>query len=184
MSRLAPIGFTVLTLSLGLALAGCEGFDPTSIVDTDFFNTKKRLPGERKAVFPEGTPGVPQGVPMELVKGNQGIEQAEQTEQAQPTAQAAPAEPKADSKPKPKPKPKIVAKPQEDKPQEESRPTAVTVRPAQTQPAAQTPPAPAQSQVQWPDPPPMQQQPAAGAWPGSAQGRSGGVAWPDPPAPR
>jgi hypothetical protein len=89
MSRLARIGFTVLTLSLGLALAGCEGFDPTSIVDTDFFNTKKRLPGERKAVFPEGTPGVPQGVPMELVKGNQGIEQAEQTEQAQPTAQAA-----------------------------------------------------------------------------------------------
>src|SRR6185312_4020729 len=147
MSRLARIGFTVLTLSLGLALAGCEGFDPTSIVDTDFFNTKKRLPGERKAVFPEGTPGVPQGVPKELVKGNPGIEQAEQTEQA------APAEPKAESKPKPKPKPKIVAKPQEDKPQEESRPTAVTVRPAQTQPAAQTQSAPAQSQVQWPDPP-------------------------------
>ena len=170
MSRLARIGFTVLTLSLGLALAGCEGFDPTSIMDTDFFNTKKRLPGERKSVFPEGTPGVPQGVPKELFKGSQA---AEQTEQAQPTAQAAPAEPKAESKPKPKPKPKVVAKPQE-----ESRPTAVTVRPAQTQPA------PAQSQVQWPDPPPMQQQPAAGAWPGSAQGPSGGVAWPDPPAPR
>ena len=176
MSRFARIGFTVLTLSLGLALAGCEGFDPTSIMDTDFFNTKKRLPGERKAVFPEGTPGVPQGVPKELVKGNPGIEQAEQTEQAQPTAQAAPAE----SKPKPKPKPKIVAKPKEESP-----PTAITVRPAQTQPAqAQSQPAQAQSQVQWPDPPPMQQQPAAGAWPGSAQGRSGGVAWPDPPAPR
>src|SRR5262245_22738418 len=176
MSRLAHIGFTVLTLSLGFTLAGCEGFDPTSIMDTDFFNTKKRLPGERKAVFPEGTPGVPQGVPKELVKGYQGTEQ---TEQAQPTAQVAPAEPKAESKPKPKPKPKIVAKPQE-----ESRPTAVTVRPAQTQPAAQAQPAPAQSQVQWPDPPPMPQQPAAGAWPGSAQGPSGGVAWPDPPAPR
>ena len=184
MSRLARIGFTVLTLSLGLALAGCEGFDPTSIVDTDFFNTKKRLPGERKSVFPEGTPGVPQGVPKELVKGNPGIEQAEQTEQAQPTAQAAPAEPKAESKPKPKPKPKIVAKPQEDKPQEESRPTAVTVRPAQTQPAqAQSQPAQAQSQVQWPDPPPVQQKPATGGWPGSAQ-PSGGVAWPDPPATR
>ena len=173
MSRLARIGFTVLTLSLGLALAGCEGFDPTAIMDTDFFNTKKRLPGERKPVFPEGTPGVPQGVPNELVKGHQPAQQAEQTEQAQPTAQAAPAEPKAESKPKPKPKPKVV-----DKPKEESPPTAITVRPAQTQPAQ------AQSQVQWPDPPPMQQQPAAGAWPGSAQGRSGGVAWPDPPAPR
>jgi hypothetical protein len=177
MSRLARISFTVLTLSLGLALAGCEGFDPTSFMDQDFFNTKKRLPGERKAVFPDGTPGVMQGVPKELVKGNQPSDQAEQTP---PTAQADAAEPKAESKPKPKPKPKVVAKPKEE-PQAESRPTAVTVRPTQeTQP---TQPAQAQSQVQWPDPPPMQRQPAAGAWPGSAQ-PSGGVVWPDPPAPR
>ena len=169
MNRLARIGFTVLTLSLPLALAGCEGFDPTSIMDQDFFNTKKRLPGERKAVFPEGTPGVTQGVPKELVKGYQSSDRAEQTP---PTAQADPAE----SKPKPKPKPKVVAKPKEE-PKEESRPTAVTVRPAQTQLPQ------AQSQVQWPDPPPTQQQPAAGAWPGSAQ-PSGGVAWPDPPPTR
>ena len=174
MSRLARIGFTVLTLLLGLALAGCEGFDPTAIMDTDFFNTKKRLPGERKPVFPEGTPGVPQGVPKEMVKGYQPGEQAEQM---QPTAQAAPTEPKAESKPKPKPKPKIVAKPKEESPKEESTPTAITVRPAQTQPAQ------AQSQVQWPDPPPVQQKPATGGWPGSAQ-PSGGVAWPDPPATR
>lgn len=177
MNRLARIGFTVLTLSLGLALAGCEGFDPTSIMDQDFFNTKKRLPGERKAVFPEGTPGVPQGVPKELVKGNQPSE----AEQTPPTAQADAAEPKAESKPKPKPKPKVVAKPKEE-PQGESRPTAVTVRP--TQETQQTQPAQAQSQVQWPDPPPMRQQPAAGAWPGSAQGPSGGVVWPDPPPTR
>jgi outer membrane biosynthesis protein TonB len=177
MSRLARISFTVLTLSLGLALAGCEGFDPTSFMDQDFFNTKKRLPGERKAVFPEGTPGVTQGVPKELVKGNQPSDQAEPTP---PKAQAEAAEPKAESKPKPKPKPKVVAKPKEE-PQEESRPTAVTVRP--TQETQQTQPAQAQSQVQWPDPPPMQRQPAAGALPGSAQ-PSGGVVWPDPPAPR
>jgi hypothetical protein len=177
MSRLARISFTVLTLSLGLALAGCEGFDPTSFMDQDFFNTKKRLPGERKAVFPEGTPGVTQGVPKELVKGNQP---SDQMEPAPPAAQAEAVAPKAESKPKPKPKPKVVAKPKEE-PQEESRPTAVTVRP--TQETQQTQPAQAQSQVQWPDPPPMQRQPAAGAWPGSAQ-PSGGVAWPDPPAPR
>jgi hypothetical protein len=177
MNRLARIGFTILTLSLGLALVGCEGFDPTSIMDQDFFNTKKRLPGERKAVFPEGTPGVPQGVPKELVKGNQPSE----AEQAPPTAQADAAEPKAESKPKPKPKPKVVAKPKEE-PQEESRPTTITVRP--TEETQQTQPAQAQSQVQWPDPPPMQRQPAAGGWPGSAQGPSGGVVWPDPPAPR
>ena len=57
MNRFARIGFVVLALSLGVLLAGCEGFDPTSFMDSDFFNTKKRLPGERKPVFPEGTPG-------------------------------------------------------------------------------------------------------------------------------
>src|SRR6476619_6236395 len=168
MSRLARIGFTVLTLSLGLALAGCEGFDPTSIVDTDFFNTKKRLPGERKSVFPEGTPGVTQGVPKELVKGYQPGEQV-QDPQPQSTVQAQPDEPKPEAKPeakpKPKPKPKVVAKPKD-----ESGATAVTIRPSQEQAQSE---AQSQSQAQWPDPPPMRQQPAAGA-----------VAWPDPPATR
>ena len=168
MNRFARNGFAVLALSLGVLLAGCEGFDPTSFMDTDFFNTKKRLPGERKAVFPEGTPGVPQGVPKELVKGNQPSDQAEQTP---PTAQADAAEPKAESKPKPKPKPKVVAKPKD-----ESGPTAVTIRPSQEQAQSQAQPQPqaqSQSQAQWPDPPPMRQQPASGA-----------VAWPDPPATR
>jgi hypothetical protein len=172
MSRFGHIGLTVLALSLGLVLVGCEGFDPTAIMDSDFFNTKKRLPGERKSVFPEGTPGVPQGVPKELVKG---YEPTEQAEQPQPTAQAAPAEPaeaKPEVKAKPKPKPKVVAKPKD-----ESAPTA-SAQPAQ--------PAQGQSQVQWPDPPPMQQRPAAGAWPSSAQssGASSAVAWPDPPPTR
>jgi hypothetical protein len=161
MNRFASTGLIMVALSLGLALGGCEGFDPTSIMDHDFFNTKKRLPGERKSVFPEGTPGVPQGVPRELVKGYEPTEQAEQT---QPTAQAAPAEPKPEAKAKPKPK--VVAKPKEES----------TSTPAQ--------PAQAQSQVQWPDPPPMPQQPAAGAWPSSARPSGGAVAWPDPPAPR
>jgi outer membrane biosynthesis protein TonB len=162
MSRFGHIGLTVLALSLGLVLVGCEGFDPTAIMDSDFFNTKKRLPGERKSVFPEGTPGVPQGVPKELVKG---YEPTEQAEQPQPTAEAAPPEAKPEVKAKPKPKPKVVAKPKE-----ESAPTA-SAQPAQ--------PAQGQSQVQWPDPPPMQQRPAAGA-----SGASSAVAWPDPPPTR
>src|SRR6516225_4222403 len=177
MNRFARIGLTVLALSLGVLLAGCEGFDPTTIMDSDFFNTKKRLPGERKPVFPEGTPGVTQGVPKELVKGYQPAEQAQDSklQESQPTAQAEPeakAESKAESKPKPKPKPKVVAKPKD-----ESGPTAITIRPPQEQSQAQS-----QSEPQWPDPPPMQR-PAASAWPGSTQ-PSGGVAWPDPPAPR
>ena len=132
MNRFARIGLTALALSLGVLVTGCEGFDPTSFLDNDFFNTKKRLPGERKPVFPEGTPGVTQGVPKELVKGYEPAEQAQQSkpQESQPTAQAEPAEPKpeakAEAKPKPKPKPKVVAKPKD-----ESGPTAVTIRPSQ-----------------------------------------------------
>lgn len=166
MTRFARMTLTVVAVAFGITLAGCEGFDPTTIMDNDFFNTKKRLPGERKPVFPEGTPGVPQGVPRELIKGYQPTEQAEE---AQSTAQAPQAEPKTESKAKPKPKPKVVAKPKE-----ESTSNAGSVRPAQ-----------AQSQVQWPDPPPVQQQPPAAAWPNAVSPPgSSAVAWPDPPAPR
>jgi hypothetical protein len=78
-------------LPLGLTLAGCEsgGFwdGANSVSDkfqdaiSDFspFGTgKKPLPGERRAVFPEGVPGVQQGVPRELVRGNpqQALEEA------------------------------------------------------------------------------------------------------------
>jgi hypothetical protein len=163
MNQVARIALAAAALALGLALAGCENFDPTSLLDNDFFSTKKKLPGERQPVFPEGTPGVPQGVPQELVKGYQPAAEPEPVKQAQPV----------EPKPKARPKPKIVAKPKEER-----GPTAVTVRPAQSQPQA--------SQAPWPDPPP--QRPAAapaggGGWPGSSQ-PTGGVAWPDPPAPR
>src|SRR5215475_4917191 len=76
MNRFARGALTVSMLSLGVVLTGCGSydltqFDPTAIFDAEIFNTKKKLPGERKPVFPEGTPGVPQGVPQELVKGHQ-----------------------------------------------------------------------------------------------------------------
>ena len=35
----------------------------------DLLDTKKKLPGERKPVFPEGVPGLEQGVPKDLYKG-------------------------------------------------------------------------------------------------------------------
>jgi outer membrane biosynthesis protein TonB len=144
MNRFKRISLIVPVLSLGLLLASCESFDPTAIFDAEIFNTKKKLPGERRAVFPEGTPGVPQGVPQELVKGYQ-----------QPEPEPPPQAPPAEAKPKPKPKPKVVAKPKE-----ESAPTAVTVRPPQAQPQQS-------SQPQWPDPPPQQQRSSSGgvAWP-------------------
>ncbi len=49
------------------------GFDPTDMFD--FLDTKKKLPGERKPVFPEGVPGVEQGVPQEMVRGNPANQQ-------------------------------------------------------------------------------------------------------------
>ena len=163
MNRLARIALAASTLTLGLALTGCGSFDPTSIFESDFFSTKKKLQGDRQPVFPEGTPGVAQGVPPELVKGY------EPPPEPEPVKEALPAEPK----PKPKPKPKLVAKPKD-----ESNPTAVTVRPPSSSQAQSQP-----QQSQWPDPPRPQQPAAGGGFPGAAQ-PTGGVAWPDPPAPR
>src|SRR3954451_2910729 len=59
--------------ALSGALAGCGGggmanFDPSDMLD--FLDTKKKLPGERKPVFPEGVPGLEQGVPKDLYKGS------------------------------------------------------------------------------------------------------------------
>jgi outer membrane biosynthesis protein TonB len=155
MNRFARVAAVVSVLALAPVLAGCDTFDPTDIFSSDMFGTKKKLPGERKPVFPEGTPGVAQGVPQELVKGYQ-------EPPPEPPPQAT-AQPEEKPKPKPKPKPKVVAKPA---PADEPAPTSVTVRPSQPQP----------QQQQWPDPP--QQRPASGGW-GSPQGQA---AWPDPPS--
>src|ERR1700693_3800475 len=70
----AILPLAVMTLGLGVAGCSSGGGGIGDLVDkvSDFIpNTKKPLPGERKAVFPEGVPGVPQGVPPELVKGYQ-----------------------------------------------------------------------------------------------------------------
>ncbi len=65
------IAATVL-VALSGALAGCcsslGNWDPTDLLD--FLDTKKKLPGERKPVFPDGVPGLEQGVPKELYKGS------------------------------------------------------------------------------------------------------------------
>jgi len=57
-------------IALSGALAGCSSvynWDPSDMLD--WLDTKKKLPGERKPVFPGGVPGVEQGVPKELYKG-------------------------------------------------------------------------------------------------------------------
>ena len=105
-------------LASGIMLGGCSTFDPT-----EWFNTKKPLPGERKEMFPGGVPGVAQGVPPELVEGYR----------EQP---AEPPPPVVEEKPKPKPK---------LRPQQAAAPRAA---PPQQQRAA-----PEQSQAVFPEPP-------------------------------
>jgi len=76
-------------IALCSALVGCSSsmssFDPSDMLD--WLDTKKKLPGERKPVFPEGVPGVEQGVPKDLYKGN--VEQQQQQRDAQAAAAAA-----------------------------------------------------------------------------------------------
>src|SRR5438445_11884475 len=81
-------------IALSSTLAGCSsGFgnwDPTDLLD--FLDTKKKLPGERKPVFPEGVPGLEQGVPKELYKGSAQERLDQQNAQATATAAAPPPE--------------------------------------------------------------------------------------------
>jgi hypothetical protein len=71
--------------TLSCAVAGCStaNFDPTDMLD--FLDTKKKLPGERKPVFPEGVPGLEQGVPKDLYRGSR-----QQVDQPNPATAAAP----------------------------------------------------------------------------------------------
>jgi hypothetical protein len=150
-------------LTVSLTVSGCESFDPS-----DWFNPKKPLPGERKEVFPGGVPGVPEGVPPELVKGYQPPAEPQPQVVEAPPEQPNP-RPKAKPKPKPKPKPQRAAAP-------------VQRAPA---PAAQQQPA-----TSWPAPAPAgQSQPAASPWPTPQQTTPQSAPaqpaspWPDPPRP-
>ena len=70
MRRMHRIVLLVGLMALAPVLAGCENFDMDSL-DFLHLNDKKKLPGERKELFPEGVPGVTQGIPPEYMKGNQ-----------------------------------------------------------------------------------------------------------------
>src|SRR5690242_11691171 len=144
---------TASAVALALLIAGCTKggqFDPTEIFNSDVFDSKKKLKGERSPVFPEGVPGATTGVPADLVKGYQPPPE-------QPDADAAvagpapPATAEAKAKPKLKPKPKLAAQkppaaPAASAPAAAS--TRITVNPTQRQ-ATQ----PEASQSVWPAPP-------------------------------
>jgi len=165
----------VLTLLIAAApaLSGCADFDMDKL-DVLGLNKKKPLPGERHAVFPEGVPGVTQGIPAELMRGQAQSQPGaavpldnvaqQPAEGEQKTAAAAPDEEKPKAKPKPK---KIV-----------SRPTRIEMKPQEQQPdaasaqAAPSQPAPAQTAQ------PTQSAQAPGGWPPPENNASS--PWPAP----
>src|SRR5215467_9465038 len=104
------VGLVMIAVAVP-ALSGCTNFDPDNL-DIFKLNEKKKLPGDRKELFPGGVPGVTQGIPPEYVKGNQpppetaqalqapAPEQNKAAGEAEPEKKAAAAE--TESKPKPK----------------------------------------------------------------------------------
>jgi hypothetical protein len=190
--RLRRFAVLAVLAAAGPLLAGCENFDPDSL---DFFhlNEKKKLPGERKELFPGGVPGVSQGVPPEYLKGNQQQPDAAADATLPPGAKVNPGDEDASAALKPKtdtasveaaqpaepPKPKVKRKP---KPQTaQHAPAQVTVQPTAQQPASAQ-----QAQPAWPAPPPpqppQQAQPAQSPWPAANQPADNSP-WPAPPAP-
>ena len=116
-------------LAFGLTASGCSTFDPT-----EWFSTKKPLPGERREVFPQGVPGVPQGVPPEMVEGYK------------PAPEPVPEPRVVEERPKPKPKPKPKPMP---KPVEAAAPRTTS-----------TGSSPQATQAPWPEAPPTPARPA------------------------
>ncbi len=192
MRRWDRIVLLVGLVALAPVLAGCENFDMDKL-DVFHINDKKKLPGERKPLFPEGVPGVSQGIPPEYLKGNQPADTAQtlpgdpgnppvaaeptdkSTVGARPNRTAAveplQTEPKQKIEPKPKPKHKAKAK---------LKPKPATAS-APSQPAAQQSP-----QAPWPAAAPAEQQQAEPApqpapWPGQAATTT--TPWPSAPPP-
>jgi len=163
---LASLSRLVTALALVAILAGCSKggqFDPTEVFNSDMFDAKKKLKGERVPVFPEGVPGTTTGVPPDLVKGYQPPpEAADALPNAPPEAQTA----KAELKPKPKPKPKVAAAP----PQKQITPAPTRINIGGTsKPSTTDQPGPAAAAPAWPAP---QAAPAQ---------QAGAPAWPTPP---
>jgi hypothetical protein len=137
----------------GPVLSACDSLDSFEI-----FDTKKKLTGERKPVFPEGVPGVAGGVPPELVKGYHepeggGLDPAKAAAEAAAEPAAKPKKPRPETRPAPQ---RTASKPAPRPPAQSDPYGAAPTRGAE--PAQQ--PAP-QATTPWPS-----AQPQA-AWPGS-----------------
>ena len=177
---------TAVLIALSGALAGCGStgnFDPSDLLD--FLDTKKKLPGERKPVFPDGVPGLEQGVPKELYKGS-AQERLDQ-QNAQATAAVAAPPPEAEE-----PKSKQAAKSRAKSKQPATASTAPAQDPAATAPdpdaapvedgsTAAAPPAPKPKKIvrrRTTAPPP--DQPAAPSAPSAQSSQQSAAPFPAP----
>jgi hypothetical protein len=147
MALLRRLTCAVVLGTAALAMAGCDHLDGI----TDMFDSKKKLPGDRKPVFPEGVPGVSQGIPAELQKGY-----SEQAAQPGPDPATAAVQQLTAQPEKEKPRPKPVAKP---------KPAPRPAQQAQTAPQAPPPPPPQQPPPQQSGDAPVRHAPLP--WPGT-----------------
>jgi hypothetical protein len=162
----------LIALAVAMPLAACSSFDPENLTDKlDFLDTKKKLAGDRKPVFPNGVPGVQQGVPPELVKGYQAPPEPQTAAAegqggqggqggAQSSGQTA-AQPAAEDGQEPPPKPKRVAA----KPKPQPRPQAEPAQEPQAQPQRTAVPQQQPQLAPWPNAPPPATNTAQPAWP-------------------
>jgi len=169
--------FLALLVAVAPVLAGCENFDLDNL-DVFHLNEKKKLPGERKELFPGGVPGVTQGVPPEYMKGYQPPpETANADETLPPAAKVNPGDEDALAALKSEQKTAAVEPTEKPKPKKRK----AKAKPAQ-QPARVTIQAPAQGQQSpWPATNQQPQQ-AQSPWPAPPQSEAPSP-WPAAPAP-
>jgi hypothetical protein len=118
----------------GLALAGCDSFDPLDkFQDWDLLGSNKTpLRGERRDVFPQGVPGVPQGVPPDMVKGYQppAEEPPAVIEAKQPKAKQKQQQKKTAAAPRKQPRQQAPQEPDEE-PMQQAPAARTTTQPVQ-----------------------------------------------------
>jgi hypothetical protein len=197
MRRLPGIALLVALVAITPVLAGCDSFDPDSL-DPFGLNAKKKLPGQRELLFPNGVPGVTQGIPPEYKEGYKqpGIgdlppgdadatpaapaTQTAKSEQAKPVRESNLGKPRQVRRPaaKPKPKRRVVRRKPKPRPavtETASRPRGTSApwpgTPQQT--AAQ----PRGAQAPWPSTAPQQTQSSQPA----ASGDQTLAPWPSAP---
>jgi hypothetical protein len=181
MRRLPGIALLVALVAIAPVLAGCDSFDPDSL-DPFGLNAKKKLPGKRELLFPNGVPGVSQGIPPEYKEGYKQpaiadlppgdndaspaapATQTAKSEQAKPMRESNLGKPMQVRRPAAKPKPKRRVVRRKPKPRPAVTETAAQPR-GTSAPWPSTAPQQTQSQSGWPAPQQQQQQGQFAPWP-------------------